>query len=105
MEEGHHKQRAVPGSQLVGGHNVLQAGCQVGMRQGDALWLGCRACRRSLQCESQSALAAPYVQGCGSLQAGCHILTACMRGMALGWIAVSATQAVATLHSCWGLHM
>ena len=53
MEEGHHKQRAVPGSQLVGGHNVLQAGCQVGMRQGNALWFGCRACRRSVQCQSR----------------------------------------------------
>ena len=105
MEEGHHEQRAVPVSQLIGGYNVLQAGCQVGVRQGDALRFGCRACRRSLQWVSQNAFAAPYAQGCGSLQAGCHILTACMRGMALGLDAVSASQAVATSRSCWGLHM
>ena len=60
MEERHHKQRAVPGSQLVRGYNVLQAGCQVGMRQGDSFWLGCRACRRSLQCECRNGFAAPY---------------------------------------------
>ena len=107
MEEGHHKQRAVSGSQLVRGNDVVQAGCQVGMRQGDALWLGCCACRRTLQCEAQNAFAGPHVQGCGSLQAGCHNWTACMEGMALGLSldAVSATQAVATLQSCWGLHM
>lgn len=38
MEQRHDEQRAVAGSQLVGGHNVGQAGCQVGMRQRNPLW-------------------------------------------------------------------